>query len=1381
MTKFSLSLIAVLLLSVPCISQIAEEEPNDEQEQAQVIDSPNETVIASMEQPYAWDYFQVSTTEWGSLNVQIVNNESDPCSFILLPFTDGVGALENWTSGELSMTECCLAPGTYVIGVRACANTAPNTEYYLELTFTEGEGVSDEGTTQENNTLSTATDIGSFSSTGSTNVPGTLGYDDHTQGGGFSKDRDDWFKWDFTKRTALYYDSIPWSYEACSAQPAGDVTWDFRPSATGQFSNSDLVCLQSGTYYLEIEPPGWEWAAELCVEYDAHFSWDSFEEKDDGTDDFADGSIENAHELNVSQEQSLVQVEGYLGFTKWTPNYDYDEYDYWHMTTSGNGTVNIHLLLDEELTGSLEVVNADGGLIYGAQVTNTPGVKTWERACLGPDVELVIKVRRTGGCGSYVLTANEISIEGEEDEPNDQLEDAVDMELDLEYYSQLGYETTDIDLNFETDVEDWFKLNGSAVGTFEILASNNSEGIFPIIEVHMDNIGGDVEQEELLHIGPTTTYEADNIKHHVYECPPEQADIYVRVIKPLTWTCGTYTLQLSVIEDLTPYLDSESPDTLMVVGLIQEGVIGLGQEVMENQTTTWVTSDTEDTYLFSVPASSTLRVTLEKNIGVEPVICSFSPYSKDGTDIFFNGNLEQDDEDVRVWSMACVSRDTLMVKVTGGQGCGRYRLTVEAEDAVISDFSYEDGDEEPNNSFDEAQDLETPDPLDLPIVNGLLGYRNLNTPTQFDFEDYYTFSLTGAGSATFQFSDAEILPTLTLYQKLEGDDFTEYHELSVCEDPDETPNSFNYCCLGEGEYYLKISSINVNGYDCREYVFDFGVGSIENDDEDIDEQPMTGTVVMGTLGHITFDGFSELEEPEYATDEEDSYVLSDAEYGDLKVTVRWTNISGEMTIQPELLFNGDYFAPENVENYTDSVVVTHQCIAEGDYTITLMRQAITLGACANYELEVKINNEGYDSDSQFNDAIGSAQPIPTNSWVEGTLGYKAPINGADEDNSDYFKFNLESYGKAEIQVEFPDYITLNSPSDAPIAYGLWHMVDEEQAGIDITTDVYSGYLVFYANCLPAGEYFISLSNSQSCIEYKVRALIDEDNFDADTETTMETWFDATILTIDEEHEDLLGFNLTPETNFSDKYILPIESLSDVEIDLAPVAGGYLHAEISYLDGDEEFMLGSWPLIEGSDPLFLECLPPNNYRIEVTLNSVCTKYSLTASAIEIEDFMEPNDESPASISDNTQFDAVVGYDNPDTEISDVDSYSFIAMENQLVAINVTASNNVILAINHPDMTWSAIGDDLGHEFHIYNEGLVELTVSGFDCTSYTLITTSEQEIIADFDGDGQVGINDLLDFLGNFGCTSDCEGDLDGDGTVTVFDLLIFLEWFGWPN
>lgn len=51
-------------------------------------------------------------------------------------------------------------------------------------------------------------------------------------------------------------------------------------------------------------------------------------------------------------------------------------------------------------------------------------------------------------------------------------------------------------------------------------------------------------------------------------------------------------------------------------------------------------------------------------------------------------------------------------------------------------------------------------------------------------------------------------------------------------------------------------------------------------------------------------------------------------------------------------------------------------------------------------------------------------------------------------------------------------------------------------------------------------------------------------------------------------------------------------------------------------------------------------------------------------------------------------------------------------------------------------------------------------------------------VGDFDNDQAIGTNDLLIFLGGFGCLMNCPTDIDNDDMVTSSDLLVFLGAFG---
>lgn len=75
------------------------------------------------------------------------------------------------------------------------------------------------------------------------------------------------------------------------------------------------------------------------------------------------------------------------------------------------------------------------------------------------------------------------------------------------------------------------------------------------------------------------------------------------------------------------------------------------------------------------------------------------------------------------------------------------------------------------------------------------------------------------------------------------------------------------------------------------------------------------------------------------------------------------------------------------------------------------------------------------------------------------------------------------------------------------------------------------------------------------------------------------------------------------------------------------------------------------------------------------------------------------------------------------------------------------------------------------------------LAAFGCTNATAPNFDPEaqfddgscQILGDFNGDGVVSIDDILEFLTIFPCTLDCgDSDLDGDGIVNVQDILILL-------
>ncbi len=91
---------------------------------------------------------------------------------------------------------------------------------------------------------------------------------------------------------------------------------------------------------------------------------------------------------------------------------------------------------------------------------------------------------------------------------------------------------------------------------------------------------------------------------------------------------------------------------------------------------------------------------------------------------------------------------------------------------------------------------------------------------------------------------------------------------------------------------------------------------------------------------------------------------------------------------------------------------------------------------------------------------------------------------------------------------------------------------------------------------------------------------------------------------------------------------------------------------------------------------------------------------------------------------------------------------------------------------------AVGEDLCFTMMINDDQ------GGFCCSTQVCVpvpdcSTANAGILCDLNGDGIVGVNDLLILLGGWGpcpapCPPTCVGDCDGDCMVGVTDLLIVL-------
>jgi hypothetical protein len=96
-------------------------------------------------------------------------------------------------------------------------------------------------------------------------------------------------------------------------------------------------------------------------------------------------------------------------------------------------------------------------------------------------------------------------------------------------------------------------------------------------------------------------------------------------------------------------------------------------------------------------------------------------------------------------------------------------------------------------------------------------------------------------------------------------------------------------------------------------------------------------------------------------------------------------------------------------------------------------------------------------------------------------------------------------------------------------------------------------------------------------------------------------------------------------------------------------------------------------------------------------------------------------------------------------------------------------DVLVEVQQMDRFLGEHGETLKENSHPFTgtltrEDIVRILSAPIDC--------QEEECPADVDGDGYVGVTDILDIIGSWGaCGTPCPGDIDNDGFVNVSDLL----------
>lgn len=243
----------------------------------------------------------------------------------------------------------------------------------------------------------------------------------------------------------------------------------------------------------------------------------------------------------------------------------------------------------------------------------------------------------------------------------------------------------------------------------------------------------------------------------------------------------------------------------------------------------------------------------------------------------------------------------------------------------------------------------------------------------------------------------------------------------------------------------------------------------------------------------------------------------------------------------------------------------------------------------------------------------------------------------------------------------------------------------------------------------------------------------------------------------------------PET--FDEVIINIYPLSEEVADAGPDQELCSTMPITFLQGNTPAYpaSGMWTMIEGS-AVFADIYDPNT---EVVFSGPGA-YWLVWHVDNGPCGNPSEDEVYITVFDETQSDANAG---EDIEICWPESMAFFdANEPILPAYGVWVGPGTYWAVNNPNSGVAGLGPGI----HV-----ITWTIYNGPCgiTSDQLTVTVLEvcpPIAGDLDGDGEISMEEFNEIIGAFGCISDdcAQYDLDGDGIVGMSDLLILIANMG---
>lgn len=660
----------------------------------------------------------------------------------------------------------------------------------------------------------------------------------------------------------------------------------------------------------------------------------------------------------LSQANDLLLDETMNGSLNLDPS---DLSDWYALTTSADGTLNVSFTADPGLVFTANVVRPTGSVL--ASLNSSSG-NSFQIDCLSGNQTLYIHLQLGSGAGNYTLNATMSNLVVSDVEPNNNLNQTPEtLTLGESLLGSIGYATNAI-----VDANDYYLIDIPENGNLSIHI-DAPETMSTRLFLYRVN-GSAVSNTAAAGIFGDHSLDQDCIGASTY---------IIRVQLISTSVCGNYSLSFtldspSYLNDLEPNNGISQTNETLITGAMVSGQIGHTSDGIP---------DLSDYYLMEIEENGTVDLTLETT---DPLTTRLFLYRTNGT--LISATAPSGVEGTHSLSTSCIGAGTYVAQVQRIDGCGGYDLSFTIDEPALPE------DMEPNNNSSSIQESL----VELIPSTGHLGHAFNGI---VDNLDYYDFEVDRNGTLVINASTEAELSARLFVSRTNGSVIFSSEPLGFSGDA-----SFELPCFGEGTYVVYLSLVG----GCGSYSLNYTMEEPLNEN-DIEPNNSIGApqgiiaeneLVAGHLGFVA-DGI---------TDPVDYFSIQPSVNGTINV-----DINTEESLSTRFFFyrpNGSSIFLSPSEGFSGSASFSISCQGPDTYIIGISR----VSGCGSYTFSYGIDTPAEASDSEPNNSIATANETLLEGQIkEGQIGH---LSNTFNDTDDYYIIEKDRNGDMSFSVQTAD-------------------------------------------------------------------------------------------------------------------------------------------------------------------------------------------------------------------------------------------------------------------------------------------------------------------------------------------------------------------------